>query len=212
MATYIDGGVETFNAIAYGQPTQTDIQFFNNNYANFMQTQQYETDVNRRSFFQAIQNRIEQVDYNKLYDYLRTVGRRISGLWGSEDRITTLTKLVDIQFPPQNMIRWLMANPVVRQKYHAGMCEGYGDNYIDLDPKDIGEDHQDYRTIMNGMPQYSEEHGHDVCVTYDDIATDDFAGRLTFVDREDIIDTWRHTNYYMEEMKDDPTSQYSAML
>lgn len=208
MVMFVSGGVDMFNASMYAQPTQQDVNFFENNINTFYNT----LGVTGQNFFGNLRDRIVATDFSKLKEYTQAAARRVASFWTS-DTIRPLTTLAEIQFPPNEMIRYLMANPEVRELYHNGMCEGYGDKYVDLQPNEIGENHHDYEMVMHGMEQTDEE-GDIYWTSYDETfdEPENSVELLTIDERVDILESWAHTGRYLDKMKQDPTSQYSGML
>lgn len=208
MVMFVSGGVDAFNATMYAEPTQQDISFFQQNVNTFCDT----LGMAGQNFFGGLRDRMETVDFSKLKEYTHAAARRISSFWES-DNIRPLRDLPDLQFPPNMMIRWQMANPHVRELYHNGGCEGYSDSYIDLQPKVRGNDHHDYQMVMHGMEQYDED-GNLFFVSYTETfeEPENSVDYLRTSERVDIIESWALTSSYLGKMKDDPTSQYSGML
>lgn len=208
MAIHVEGGVDAFNAYAYAQPSQDDMDFFTRNSQTFYDT----VGQTGQRFFDTVRDRMQTIDFGKLQEFAQAAARRVSSFWDT-DVIRPLTTLTDVQFPPNTMIRWQMANPVVRSKYHAKLCAGYDENYIDLQPGVIGDDHHDFQMVMHGMEQYDEE-GELYFVSYDETFDEEenSVNFLSMNERVDIIESWNVTSGFMSKMKDDPTSQYSGML
>lgn len=208
MTFHVAGGVDAFNSYAYAQPTQSDMDFFERNSQTFYETMgQY-----GHQFFDGIRDRMQTIDFTKLREYTHAITRRVSSFWDS-DTIKPLTTLSDIQFPPNQMIRWQMANPVARKLYHGKLCAGYDDKYVDLQPGVIGDDHHDFQMVMDGMEQYDSE-GELYFVSYDETFSEEenSVNYLSMSERVDIIESWNVTTRLFSEMRDDPTSQYSGML
>lgn len=208
MVMFVEGGVDAFNASVYAQPSAQDISFFQNNISTFYST----LGAMGQNFFNGVRDRMESVDFDTLKQYTSSVARRVSSFWES-DNIRPLRNLADVQFPPNTMIRWQMANPDVRTLYHKGLCEGYGEKYIDLQPDAKGDDHHDFQMVMHGMEQY-DDNGDLFWMSY----TENFdepensIDLLSMDERVDIVESWYVTSKHLKAMKDDPTSQYSGML
>ena len=49
-----------------------------------------------------------------------------------------------------------MAQPDIRSLYHKGHCDGYSDTYVDMEPGLVGEQHYDYRRVMDGVVEETE--------------------------------------------------------
>lgn len=208
MPTFVSGGVDAFNSYVYAQPTQQDLDFFDRNSQSLFET----IGQSGYAFFDGMRDRMQSIDFNKLTEYTQAAMRRVSSFWDA-DVIRPLNTLADVQFPPDVMIRYQMANPIVRNKYHHKLCAGYDDKYVDYQPGVVGHEHHDYQMVMHGMETY-DEHG-DLCwVMYDETFDEEenSVDYLSMTERCDIIQSWNITNRFMNEMKDDPTSRFSGML
>ena len=209
MATYVRGGVDAFNSHVYAQPSQQDIAFFENNTQTFFDT----IGQSGYQFFHDLRDRMQTVDFGKLKEYTQAAARRVSTFWDT-DSIRPLTTLTDIQFAPQAMIRWQMANPDVRKMYHKGLVAGYDDLYKDYYPNVSGHDHVDFQLVMDGVEQYDED-GDIMWVSYDEdeiVNDEDSVNHLSLSERVDIIESWNVTSDFLARMKEDPTSRFSGML
>ena len=208
MVMFVQGGVDAFNAAVYAQPTQQDMNFFERNVNTFYNN----LGMYGQNFFENVRDRMQTVDFSRLAEYSRAAARRMSSFWES-DVIRPLKNLPDVQFPPNQMIRWQMANPDVRKLYHKGLCEGYGDKYTDLQPNVVGDDHHDFQMVMHGMEQYDED-GNIYFMSYDETfdEPENSVDHLNMEERVDILESWNVTSGYIDKMKEDPTSQYSGML
>lgn len=212
MVQFVSGGVDVLNNFFYSPPSERDVQMFQHNHNTLLQSMQ-NTYTGVSNFYNSVVDQIKTIDYDRVKDFTRAIGRKLFSFWESDDCIIPLTSLVDLQFPPQNMIRWLMANPKVRDMYHQKMVAGYDENYTDLAPGESGEAHLDYRMVMHGM-EYEDKDG-DVCYTsYEDVfdEPENSVEFLSLSERLDIVEAWDLTNKYLDLMEDDPTSQYSGML
>lgn len=208
MAVFLDGGVDVFNALSFAQPSQKDIAFFNNNIQTLTQT----IGQSGQQFFSGLQDRLQVLDFDHIREYAQAAARRIANYWQT-DTIRPLESLVDLQFPPNQMIRWQMANPNVRELYHQDLCAGYGDKYVDLDPNVSGEYHPDYRVVMHGIEQ-TDDDGNLFWESFDETFDNPelSVNQLDHLDRVHVLMSWQQTDYYLSQQKEDPTSQYSGML
>ena len=96
----------------------------------------------------------------------------------------------------------------LRLMYHQQRCEGYTDTYVDMHPGDVGEQHYDYRRVVDGMVM--EQDDELVSVQYfDEIKEGD---ELDIDDQVAILRTWDSVKAAIEENKEDPTSPFNASL
>jgi hypothetical protein len=108
------------------------------------------------------------------------------------------------------MQRWIMAEPTVRTLFHKQLCDGYSDTYVDMYPGRVGEDHYDYRRVMNGVVVPHEERGGDATTYMEDLIPDDV--ELDLNDQIDIISSWQFIQAKVAERNEDPTSKYNGTL
>lgn len=206
----VEGGVDLFNAMAYGKPTQRDISFFEQARQNIMSSSWGQT---AQQFYQNVKSGFDNFDLDKINNYVNLAVKRIAGIW-ELDIIKPLVTLEEMQFANDKMIRWIMANPNVRDFYHRGACEGYGEKYVDAQPGKVKEEHLDWRMVMHGMEQYDKDEEVNVWTTYDNLtdAPEYDVNTLDMSDKLDILTTWSFMDAEFAKMGEDPTSQYSAML
>lgn len=213
MVQFVSGGVDVINNFFYAQPTEQDVNMFQQNHYNILQRMTHNVGQTIGNFYNTVVDQIRTINYDSLKNFARNIERKVFGYWESDEVIIPLYNLHDLQFPPHNMIRFLMANPTVRTMYHQNLVAGYDDKYVDLEPGKVGHDHYDYQMVMQGM-EYVDEEG-DVCyTTYEDLyeGTENSVEHLTHSERLDITKSWETMNGYLEAMGEDPTSQYSGML
>ena len=67
--------------------------------------------------------------------------------------ICSLDTIQEIRAAKPVMQRYIMAQPNIRDLYHKQLCDGYSDSYVDLQPGVIGEEHYDYRRVMEHVVQ-----------------------------------------------------------
>lgn len=125
------------------------------------------------------------------------------------DQIRYLGTIGEIQHSPASMIASLMAEPTLRRMYHQQQVDGYSDSYVDTQPGKVGEDHYDYRRVVNGV--FMEEEGELVATTYYEDLIDQ-TGELDFLDQIDILRTWEQMRIHLSRRKEDPTSRWNSSL
>lgn len=98
------------------------------------------------------------------------------------------------------MQRFLMADPVVRKKFHRQQLDGYSETYIDNNPNDIGIDHYDYRRVIDGVIRVEkDEAGEDQFVRevfYEELTEGD--RDLDAVEQLAILDSWDIQRMFIE--------------
>ena len=129
----------------------------------------------------------------------------------SPDVIKELKTISDMQVAKQTMQRFIMANETVRDMWQNRKCEGFADTYIDFEPKAIGENHYDFRRVMDGVVRENKETGEFFVRTYfEELREDDVP--LSTGDKIDILNTWNNVEYMMAMAAKDPTSPWNSDL
>lgn len=198
---------DAFNAFIYPEKNAGGLEYLRNQFNNF--TGVLTNTAN--SFIQSSREQFERFNSNAAIEFARNVVKSVIGKAEvTTDRITTLWEVNQFQGASLQMQRWVMANPVVREVYHDQRCDGYSDAYFDAQPKVRGEDHYDYRRVMDGMVQYDEEGNWFAKIYFEDLLEGD--RDLTHGEKTDIAYTWSKLEYLMALGKDDPTSPEGGFL
>lgn len=198
---------DAFNAFIYPEKNAGGLQYLKNQFNNF--TGVLTNTAN--SFIQASREQFERFNSHAAIEFARNVVKSVMGKAEvTTDRITTLWEINQFQGASLQMQRWVMANPTVREYYHDQRCEGYSDTYVDVQPKLRGEEHYDYRRVMDGMVQYDEEDNWFAKIYCEELIEGD--RDLTHGEKTDILYTWSKLEYLMALGKDDPTSPEGGFL
>ncbi len=211
MAHFIDGGALTFNALAYCRPHPGTLQFLAAQREN---TSRFLNEAGER-FFAGAQDLYERFNSSHAVRAVRAAGRALSNLW-QLDEIRPLVDIGELQNAPPTMQRWIMAEPEVRRLYHQQRIDGYSHTYQDMQPGAIGEEHYDYRRVMDGMVVVDEvadedgEYGWTATTYLEELLPDD--NDLDIVEQVDITDTWQNAVAYIRRRKEDPTDRFGAEI
>lgn len=209
MVNVYRGGVEAFDASMSIPPPPETVQYLHDTRQRFTSSLTH----TGRYAYEAAKDKIMSFDYQKLGYIAKAIRRMGDNLW-MDNVIGTLHDIGQFQHPPPIMRRWLMAEPTVRQLYHQGQVEGYGNDYIDRHPGQVGTEHYDWQVVMDGVV-VEDEHGHDVSYEYfcnTDPAYDPDYDELDIVDKSNIIDAWAKMSSFIKANRDDPTSKWNAQL
>ena len=160
-------------------------------------------------FFQRAKQMYDRIYSSEAMTIARAAIAQVGHIF-QEDNIRFLNTLVDIQNAPQTMQRWIMANPVVREKYHAQQCDGYSDTYQDVFPGLLREHHYDYRRVMNHVVEEDEQHGWSASHYVEDIFEGD--RELELFEKAHILSTWEVIEGFMKAGDSDPTSIWNSKL
>lgn len=209
MAQVLHGGTMMFDALAYGQPHPGTQQFLQ---MQFEAPTRYLTEAGER-FFAGAQELYERISGSTADRMMRAAGRAIRSMW-QLDEIRPLRTVEDFQHAPLSMQRYLMAEPLVRERFQQQRLDGYSESYVDVFPNAIGEDHYDYRRVMNGMVVVNEDPDGDgswQATTYmEELLPDD--NELHLEDQIDLMDAWKFMRQHLLAGREDPTSRFNADL
>lgn len=210
MANVIYGDDLQFRALAYGAPHPGTLEFLANQFNNVSQVVQNGAAM----FTERVRSMYDEFNSETAMRLTQAAIRRVTTLWGG-DSIRLLDSIADFQNAPNKMVRWIMAEPSVRELYHQQRLDGYSDLYVDVHPGAVGEHHYDYRRVMDGIVVLNDDPDENTpewyAVSYiEDLIEDDVA--LTLPEQVDIMDTWKAVARHIKIGGDDPTSRYNAQL
>lgn len=126
------------------------------------------------------------------------------------DVVLPLITTQDIQNANLYMQRWVMAEPTVRAMYHDQRCDGYFNTYMDIYPDKVGEDHYDYRRVMDSVVIGDSEPNVIARYYIEDLVDGD--RELTSYEKFDILSTWDIVKNCMLAGGEDPTSPVKGQL
>lgn len=205
MAT-VGGGYFVSDALTYGMPDVATQQFYQDRISSLQNT------GHNFGFTQDLLNTATQIvssiDVTNIIDRARAVINKIDSFL-RPNVVSELTSLQDFQVAGSVMQRWVMANPVVRERYQESRLDGYSDSYIDTYPKTLAEDHNDYRMVMTGIVQIDDK---GTTYTVDYYQNLDEPEELSSSEKFDILSSWRNIENILAEEDKDPTSPWGDSL
>lgn len=153
----------------------------------------------------AVQN-----SYDFVTDQLTKMGLRqelqSQGLGVIDNYFQSLHTWEEIQNTNLTMQRWVMAQPDVRQLYLDQNIEGYADEYVSLSDEGVGEEHYDYRRVMDGVITEGKEEDEWVVNHYfEDLLVGD--RHLEHFEKVDILTTWDAVSYMLNTCDFDFTAK-----
>ena len=199
------GGALEWEALCYEQSNPSTMQFIQNQYNNLSSRL---LDAGR-DFMDRGRKAIEFYSSNAVLDFSKSIVNKINTSSDAQ-HILPLYKLEDFQQSNLLMQRWVMANPSYRVKYLDQKVDGYSETYVNMDDKDVGENHYDYRRATDGLINFNDEHGWSANIYLDPLRDGD--RDLLFTEQMDIQDTWAVADLLLALGKDDPTSKTGGML
>jgi hypothetical protein len=205
MANLVAGGTDGFTTSIFGIPHPGTLEFIQR---HLYQATDTLTDAGRQ-FMAGAHDLYERFNGSHARRLFSAAARAATHFWQA-DVVRYLGDVGALQQAPPIMRRWLMAEPELRQLYHAQRCDGYSDHYFDAHPNDVGEAHHDYRRVMSGVVQF-KENGDWFARTYNDDLLPDETD-LTMVEKSDILDSWWALKEILKAKEEDPTSRFNAAL
>lgn len=199
MAVLIDGDAMSFRAAAYGRPSDTMINFLQQQFDDPSRA----LNIANASFFERSRTVFEENYGAAAMARLDAVRRHMRHTW-DEDDIRPLLSIEELQMAKPRMQRWVMANPYVRTLFKQGRVRGYGDSYIDHKRQGVGVDHYDFRLATNGFATFNDVDGWVATTYFDELLEGDV--QPTFAEQVDIFDTWCQSEYHLLNGRRDITS------
>lgn len=171
---------------------------------------EYLTDYSR-GFVEKAVNLWEHFNDGTLERAARSVTRAFTSLL-HPNSIVELYTLETIRAAKPVMQRYLMAHEGLRGLYHQQLCDGYSDSYIDRHPGKVGDQHEDWRRVMDGQVSTIGEDGaeQDVITFYlDDIPDGDRA--LTREEKCMVFSAWDAIDTAIAN-REDPSDIFNGQL
>lgn len=205
MAIVTDGGSEEFDALVFSSPSRT-IQ-------NALETRNSgalsRIKEGARTLYNRTSKLISKLDVDRINRISSRLHRRTNFI--NQDIVTRLLDIEQVQEASPVMRRWVMANPTVRNRVYEGTLSGYDGEYIDEYPGKIGEEHYDYRRVMDGVVTPVDDVYMDSTTYYEEIHDIDH-DELSFSQQCDIMDTWITVEDLLVNADTDPTSLFNASI
>ena len=202
----INAGYEVLNNVLFGQPSQSTTDYF----AGVQDSINERTDLFASDFIERSKSVFKNTYSSRAVELARAAVNKAGSLF-SPDIIKELVTMTDFQMAKPKMRRYLMANPFVREMWQDNKCEGYGGDYIDHEPGTLGENHYDYRRVVDGIVR-TDDKSEDYFANhyFEELRADDEP--LTVGEQLDIYDSWPTMNHFMRLAQKDPTSSWNCDL
>jgi len=202
------GNIASFDMIAFPEQHMNNNVYMYNQFQNFTQSL---TDVGKTFLAQA-KMYYDKANDSSVIKAAKAAIRSVKGMF-HPNMIVPLESVEELQAAQSVMQRYIMAEETIRTLYHKQRCDGYSDSYVDFQPGVVGEQHYDYRRVMNSIVQDIEEaDGSDNWVSHNYLDTIYEGDReLELVEQCDIIKTWSAVRRCIEECID-PTNVLGGTL
>ena len=149
--------------------------------------------------FGGIVDSVKRMASTDYYDLAQRVVAKVKTTWHG-DVIRPLENVHELQTATPKMQKYIMANPYYRELYHKQLVDGYSEEYVDCEPDAIGEEHRDYRTVMDGVMVVDDD-GNWECTMYDDIGYDEV--EMSLEEKDAVLRTWDSVEFYSRHTKRD---------
>lgn len=207
MVQVVVGGSSDFNAMVYGYDRHPGtMNFLENQFSNISSTL---TEAGK-SFFSNAKDVFESFTNSDAMRAARNALRKAGGLF-QRDEIRSIWDLGDIQTAKPTMQRYIMAMPELRSLWQQQRIDGYSDTYVDMHPGAIGENHYDFRRMVNGVVQElvdDPEADYVIRECIDDLVDDD--RELDTDEKADLDYTREVVKAIVDIGEDDPTSVWGG--
>lgn len=204
MARVSEADPTYFSAYMYAPPSPTMMNFVQQ---MVMAPTNHLLDAGRSFMTQAV-DLYEKLGSSEAMSRVKRAMAGEDGRW-TDSYMKHLCSVEELQTAPIIMQRYLMAQPDIRSLYHKGHCDGYSDTYVDMEPGLVGEQHYDYRRVMDGVVEETET-GWGWTEYFEDLIPGD--AELDDFDRGMILRSWDQLYKAVHDEKEDPTSIYGGEL
>ena len=202
----LTGGRELFEHLSFGEASQRSVAYVQR---ELDRAGSVLTDLGRLGW-ETARETFDRFSGESAMRRAREISRRLGWMY-QKDCIRPLTSLREFQSAQPIMQRWIMANPELREYHLRQECNGYEKTYVDIDPGRIGENHYDYRRVMNGVVQTDDEEKPFYSIYLGDELLDGDR-ELDIVEKVDILASWNYLRAIIAEGVDDPNSIHGDHL
>jgi hypothetical protein len=199
------GAQDAFNALVYGEQNP---QTTNHLRSQFERATNLLGDAGRR-FYESALSTFEHYNSNAAINFARTAIQNLTGGNIDVQRVVYLHEVEQLRAATQLMQRYLMANPVVRERYLDQRLDGYSETYVNVHGTDVGWHHYDYRRVVEGVGQTDKEGDEHWTEFFDELHEGD--RHLTLSEKIDIMDSWSAQNVLLA-LCEDPTDPEGGKL
>ena len=203
----IDGDVNVMGAMLFGSPSPAMREHLREQHANFIATASPSVS---QFVINKVNNVFEAFNSNAAVQRVQNALSNVKAVM-MPDAIYRFTELSQLQTAQPMMQAYIMANPVVREAYHAQLCDGYSDTYVDDRPGIIGFGHQPYEHVMSGVV-VGDDKGNYTATHYARAWASEDQQVIDVHQRSALLSTWRSLERAFEEQGRDPTSPWDTSL
>lgn len=201
------GNIATFDYLLYPEQNfmnQTYLENQLNNFSNQI------SDFGRK-FLEETKTIYNKINDSSVIRAAKAAIRSVKGIF-HPNSIVALVTLDEIRSAQSAMQRYIMAEPTIRETFHLQRCNGFSDTYVDNYPGQVGEQHYDYRRVMDGIVRDVEtEEGYDWVATryFEELVEGD--RELTLNEQVSIMTSWDIAKAFLQA-GEDPTDMFGGSL
>lgn len=191
-------GVDLIDAVAGGFIKSDVVSYYDQQRANQLSSMNDYT----RSMVEQAHAAYQIVNQTQSMQILRNLQAKMNTTWSPTEIL--MLKTIE-EFRTANLVTqpYIMAHPGLRQRYFDQTVDGYSETYVNHHGDAIGENHYDYRRVMDGVVVVNDaEDPHDYVIrTYLDEGAM-FEGdehRLTVYEQLNILGMWDRIPKLLEE-------------
>lgn len=204
MATFVQGGADLLDVMGGGFISRGVETFLD----SASQAVQNLLPQSGQDFIRRWSESYKTLDINGAMAMLANLNKKSDSSWDNYT-VRLLADLSSLQTAGPVMQRWVMAHPGVRDRYLNNSLSGYEGSYQNFYGDVIGEDHADYRMVMNGVGQlvngsYQQKRFTELIVEGD--------VELRPVQQLSILQTWDFLSAYLPEADEDPTCELGSPM
>lgn len=159
-----------------------------------------------RKFFEESKTLYNNLKNSRALNTAKSAIKYAKGLF-HPNTILELDSIEALRSAQAVMQRYVMAEPTIRKMYHEQRCDGFSDTYVDLSPKDIGDNHYDYQRVMQGIVVDEVDDEGNVESYFNNYSEVELSkeSELVFEDQIRILNTWEVMKLYISK-NEDPTN------
>lgn len=202
MVNVLHASPDAFDMLLYPQQSYVNT-YIQNQFSTFTQT----LNEHASRFIEESKRLYDALYHSKAMERARNLIRSAKQFL-HPTIIRPLETLEELQQANVTMQRWVMAQPEIRSLYKAEKIQGYPETYVDVHPNEgVGHEHYDYRRVMSGIVEDTEDGWH--CrIHVEDLLPGD--RELDFLEKCDILSTWDILEWYLTNSHLDPTDPFGG--
>lgn len=201
---YADYGTDLMDIAAGGHLNDSTVQWINDRATQLRST----ISTAASGFFEQARSMHQMISSSDAMQALRNLTAKATSLWSS-NQIHLIRTMEEFQTANPVNQRYLMAHVPIREMYLANSIEGYGESYTNLHGTGIGDNHYDFRRVMDGIITPTVERQ---CITqYHEILKEGDKA-LSLHEKVDVINNWNLLNNYLDSEELDPTSPVGNLM